>query len=386
MSDHVSGPRALADHAIDLTDLFAFPSPARPGSLVLAMDVFPNARPGSLFSDAAAYRFRIRPVSIPTGPAASPFAVGTDEWAITCTFAAPDPLDGSSRSSQRGTCLLPDGEAVTFRVDDEQSAAARGVRVFAGVRMDPFFMDVRREVEGRATGRLSFQTPGTNTLEGVDVLSIVVELDVAAVLAHAPGTLFAVAAETVSSGKLPLRLERLGRPEIKNILLIENGADHLNRDIDLRDLYNQEDPFRLAPDYLAAYRARLTASLHYLDGFDGKIDWPLSQDGSHPLTELLLADFLVVDIAHPYAEDSYLEIERALLQGRAHTTCGGRSFNDDVFDTLYTLYVTAGQGPRVSDGVDQATVRASRDFPYLAAPNPNPPVPDPGIPTTSASR
>jgi hypothetical protein len=247
-------------------------------------------------------------------------------------------------------------------------------------------MDVRREVEGRASGRLAFQTPGTNTLDGVDVLSIVVDLDVAAVLAHAPGTLFAVAAETVSSGRLPLRLERLGRPEIKNILLAENSADLVNHDIDLRDLYNQEDPFQLAPDYLAAYRARLNATLHYLDGFDGKIDWPLAQDGSHPLTELLLADFLVVDTAHPYAEDSYLEIERALLQGRAHTTCGGRALNDDVFDTLYTLYVTGGQGPRVNDGVDQATVRASNSFPYLAAPNPDPPVPDPGIPISSATR
>jgi hypothetical protein len=386
MSDHVSGPRALADHAIDLTDLFAFPSPARPGTLVLAMDVFPNARPGALFSDAAAYRFRIRPVSIAAGHASSPFAIGTEEWPITCTFAAPDPLDSGGRSSQQGTCVLPNHETVTFRVDDEHGGAVSGVRVFAGVRMDPFFMDVRREVEGRASGRLAFQTPGTNTLDGVDVLSIVVEFDVDTVLGHVPGTLIAVAAETVSSGKLPLRLERLGRPEIKNILLVENGVDLVNRDIELRDLYNQEDPFQLAPDYLAAYRARLNANLHYLDGFDGKIDWPLAQDGSHPLTELLLADFLVVDVAHPYAEDSYLEIERALLQGRAHTTCGGRSFNDDVFDTLYTLYVTAGQGPRVNDGVDQATVRASNSFPYLAPPNPNPPMPDLRILKVSATR
>ena len=69
-----------------------------------------------------------------------------------------------------------------------------------------------------------------------------------------------------------------------------------------------------------------------------------------------------------------------------HATCGGRSLNDDVIDTMYTLIVTAGNGPRVSDGVDQATVRASQSFPYLAPPNPNPPVPDPGIPTTPATR
>src|SRR5262249_14200760 len=155
-------------------------------------------------------------------------------------------------------CVLPNRQTVAFRVNDEQGGHARGARIFAGMRLDPFFVDVPREVESRATGRLAFQKPGTNTLEGANVLSIVAELDVAAVLGSAPGTLFAVAAETVvSAGDLSLRLERLGRPEMKNILLSQNGVDLVNRDIDLRDLYNQEDPFQLAPDYLGAYRARL---------------------------------------------------------------------------------------------------------------------------------
>jgi hypothetical protein len=90
------------------------------------------------------------------------------------------------------------------------------------LRLDPFFMDVPREVETRATRRIAFQAPGTNTLDGVNILSIIVELDVATVLGRAPGTLFAVAVETVTEGLLPMRLERLGRPELKNILLSEN--------------------------------------------------------------------------------------------------------------------------------------------------------------------
>jgi hypothetical protein len=385
MSDHVSGPRALADPAIDLTDLFAFPSPSRPGHLVLVMNVFPNARPGALFSDAASYRFRVRPV---TSPASSPgrlFDIGPAECALTCTFAVPAAPDAGGQAVQEGTCILPKGEAVSFRVNDERGSPAHGVRIFAGLRLDPFFMDVRREVDTRATRRLAFQAPGTNYLDGVDVLSIVVELDVATVLGPAPGPLLAVAAETVTAGPFPMRLERLGRPELKNILLSENGVDTVNRDVDLRDLYNQEDPFQVAPDYLGAYRARLNANLAFLDGLDGKVDWPPQPDGTHPLTELWLDDFLVVDVAKPYAEDSYLGIERALLEGRAHATCGGRSLNDDVIDTLYTLIVNAGHGPRVSDGVDQATVRASQNFPYLAPPNPNPPARDLGIPTAAAA-
>jgi hypothetical protein len=80
----------------------------------------------------------------------------------------------------------------------------------------------------------------------------------------------------------------------------------------------------------------------------------------------------VVDVSRPYAEHSFFEIEQAMLRGRAHATCGGRSLNDDVMDTLYTLLINAGGGPRIGDGVDQATAPASRTFPYLAPPNPPP--------------
>ena len=58
-----------------------------------------------------------------------------------------------------------------------------------------------------------------------------------------------------------MRLERFGRVFVKNQLLAELGVDTVNRDLDLRELYNQEDPFQLAPDYLGAYRARLNANL-----------------------------------------------------------------------------------------------------------------------------
>ena len=84
---------------------------------------------------------------------------------------------------------------------------------------------------------------------------------------------------------------------------------------------------------------------------------------------------MVVDVSKPYAEDSYFEIERALLKGASHETCGGRSLNDDVADTILTLLVNAGNDARISDGVDQQAVPAARVFPYLAPPDLNPPPP-----------
>ena len=386
MSDHNNSPRGVAEPAIDIGDAYVFPSPSRPGLLVLVMTVFPNAQPGALFSDAARYQFRVRPVTIPASGPGSRFEVGTDEFDITCTFAVPVMTDGAGNFVQEGTCTLPNGATVSFRVNDEQGAEAPGARVFAGLRMDPLFNDSTGYVETLATRQLAFQENGTNGADGWDILGIVVELDFATMLGRVPGTLFAVAAETLTTGDFATRLERLGRTEVKNILLSMNGVDMINGDLDVRDFYNQEDPFQLAPDHLSVYQARLNANLSFFDCLDGKLDWPRRPDGTHALTELLLADFLVVDVAKPYAEDSYFEVERALLEGRTHTTCGGRSLNDDVIDTLYTLIVNGNRGPRVSDGVDQATVRASQSFPYLAAPNPDPPDRDPGIPPSAAKQ
>ena len=87
-------------------------------------------------------------------------------------------------------------------------------------------------------------------------------------------------------------------------------------------------------------------------------------------------DYLVVDVTRPYAEQgSFLEIELAARRGEAHQTCGGRAPNDDVMDTLFTQLINAGTGPVIRDGVDRSTRPASHSFPYLAAPNPDPPEP-----------
>jgi Domain of unknown function (DUF4331) len=91
MSDHFSGPRAVAGPAADICDLFAFPSPERSGHLVLAMTVMPVAQPSALFSDAILHRFRLRPLTVAaTGPAAA-LAYGPEEQEIVfdVTFDAP---------------------------------------------------------------------------------------------------------------------------------------------------------------------------------------------------------------------------------------------------------------------------------------------------------
>jgi hypothetical protein len=366
MSDHLSGPRALTDPTSDICDTYAFPNPQRAGHLALVMDLFPFAGPTALFSDAVMCRFRLRPVTIAaTGPAAA-FGVSEREFTFDCTFEVP--VQRGSGTVQEGKCALPTGESVSLMVNDENGGRGNGLRVFAGLRSDPFILDGPAIKETLATHRLAFKEVGSNQLLGANVLSLVLEVECATLLGGGP--LFAVVGETLAVGKRPVRLERVGRPEIKNITMGWKGFDTVNRDLEIRDVYNDEDGFHLREDYLGAYRARLNANLAFYDGLDGKTDWPLDKNGGHPLTELLLHDFLIVDVSKPFAEDTYFEIEQAMLQGRTHKTCGGRSLNDDFIDTYYTLMINAGNGTRISDGLDHATVPASPVFPYLAPPNP----------------
>jgi hypothetical protein len=372
MSDHISGPRALADPIADITDVFAFPSPERPGHLVLVVNTMPFAQPSALFSDGLVYRFRLRPLTAGERSDPTPFAVDESEFGFDCVFT--DPAAGDGAGEQEGVCTTPGGEAVLFRVSDEQGGSEDGIRVFAGPRWDPFIMDAPAALKTIATGKLAFTDPSSIYMDGKNVLSLVVEVDCTK---HLIGVeLVGVVAETLTRGKFTVRIERVGRPEVKNMMLAPKQFDQVNRDLEIRDLYNLEDAFDLGDGYVGAYRARLNANLAFWDGLDGKTDWPGDGNGTHPLTEVVLADYLAVDVTKPHAEQgSFLEIERAIREGRPHETCGGRAPNDDVMDTLFTLMINAGSGPVIRDGVDQATRPASRTFPYLAPANPNPPKP-----------
>ena len=372
MSDHISGPRALAEPIADITDVYAFPSPERQGYLVLVQNTLPFAPSSAKFSDGLVYRLRLRPLTTDASSDAAPFAATEEEFLFDCVFSDPAAADGAP--GQEGVCTTPAGDTVTYRVNDEQGGSGHGVRVFAGPRWDPFIMDAPAALKTIATGKLAFTDPGAIYMDGKNVLSLVVELDCEQFLGSAE--LVGVVGETLTRGKLAVRIERVGRPEVKNMMLAPKQFDPVNRDLEIRDLYNMEDAFHLADGYEGAYRARLNANLAFWDGLDGKTDWPTDGDGMHPLTELVLADYLVVDTSKPYAEQgSFLEIERSVREGRAHETCGGRAPNDDVMDTIFTLLINAGNGPVIRDGVDQSTRPASRGFPYLSPANPDPPEP-----------
>jgi hypothetical protein len=373
MSDHISGPRALANAIADITDVFAFPSPDGEGRLVLVMNTLPFAKVSNAFSEGLIYRFRLRPLTANAAGEGAPFGAGPEkgakEYVFDCVFSPPINAEGQP-FEQEGTCTGPSGASVSFRVNDEEGGSAHGMRVFAGARWDPFILDAPAALKTVASGELAFAELGAIYMDGKNVLGLVVEIDTALL---GGATMVGVVAETLTRGTFNVRIERVGRPEVKNLILGPKQYDPVNQDLEIRDLYNMEDAFHIQHGYEGAYRARLNANLAFWDGLDGKTDWP-ANDSGHPLTELVLADFLVVDLTKPYQEQgSFLEIELASRRGQTHETCGGRTINDDVMDTFFTTLINAGNGPVISDGVDRSSRPASRAFPYLSAPNPHPP-------------
>jgi hypothetical protein len=359
MSDHFSGPAVIGDPSVDITDFYAFPSPERAGNLVLIMNAFPLATPQSSFSDVVTYRFRLRPLSRSGGG----ITYGEAEHAIDVTFGD---LEGAA--PQRGRVVAPDGRAASFVVGE--ALEQDGLRVFAGLASDSFFMDVEAALRTDMSGKLSFDT-AVNTVQLRDVLSIVVEIPIAPIVRRFGGVTLVggVAENLVTRRGKPMRIERVGRPEIKNFVLANPMRDARAKGIELRDLYNREDAFALSREYRPLYESRVDANLAFFDSLDGETAWPLGPDGRHPLRDLLIGDFLVLDLAHRFAPASFLEIERSLLENRPHASAGGRWLDDDILDEMLTLYVNGGRGERFGDGVDAPTKPASRSFPYVREPN-----------------
>jgi Domain of unknown function (DUF4331) len=359
MSDHFSGPAVMGDPAVDITDFYAFVSPERPGNLVLIMNVFPMATPQSFFSDVITHRFRLRPLT----RSGAGFTHGTSEYTVDITFD--DVQEGAS--VQKGNLVTSDGREASFLVGEvfEQD----GMRVFAGLASDPFFMDVEATIRTQMLGKPSFDT-AKNTVQFRDVLSIVVEVPFAPIVKHFQSiTLIGAIAENVvtRAGK-PIRIERFGRAEIKNVMLA-NLTDNLRTGVELRDLYNREDTFDLSAVYRPLYESRLDANLAFWDSLDGATAWSLGPDGRHPLRDLLMGDFQILDLAHAFAPGNYLEIERSILADRPNKSAGGRWLDDDILDDMLTLFVNGGKGARFGDGVDAPTKPASLSFPYVREPN-----------------
>jgi hypothetical protein len=113
------------------------------------------------------------------------------------------------------------------RVFDDPAADIADVFVFPRPEQ-PGRVVLVMTVFPRQLGRLSFKPTDTNANEGQNVLAIVIEADLAALLRPAAGPLLAVGGETVTAGGHPVRLEHTARAELKNFIMSDKNHDKVN--------------------------------------------------------------------------------------------------------------------------------------------------------------
>lgn len=356
-ADHVDGPITIKHPVADISDLFAFPSPHRAGHLVIAMDVYPFVSSRGHFSDKVTYSFVIKRVKKGGEGIDSAFETTGDEFSFHCNFITPHKHDKHTVA-----CTAPNDTEVIRSVDTVSEEDTDGIRLFAGRRSDPFIFPVEW-FTGFVTKGDYKPSPEPSKSARLNVLSIVIEFDVDAILPSGEGSLFAVAAETTTQDapdSAPRNIDRMGRPEITNGQLVRTTDEE-----DLRDEYNQLRTFELTPKNTQAYKDRLLSNLHYFDGLDGATDWLPGWDEA--MADMLANDYLVVDAAKPFTEQSYFEIENSMFRSQPHTRSGGRVPGDFVINVLLSTLVNAGHGP------DVAAVHVGGppqlQFPYLGEPN-----------------
>lgn len=356
-SDHIDGAVTTGHRVGDLTDLYAFPTPNKPGSLSIVLDTYPVVLDTGHFSEKVGYNIYLRRAMVrPSGQ-----QVGfdtSDEVMISCTFVTPDDTAGHV-----ATCKTSNGLMASTKYNVVQGQReGDDFRLFAGMRNDPFFFDANFATTLANKGRFPLLSLG-NIMDGINCLSIIMDIDVSKLFSGTPPSLIALAAQSVTDNGTR-QLDRVGRPEITNVSLVAQNEP------DLRDQYNLDRPFQVNPANQSQYRERLAKNIAFYDNVDGSKQW--SDQNRENLATILADDFLVVDISKPCSGVGFLEIEKSILQGKTHRTCGGRKPADGIMDILFTLYIGGFNGPLVTDGVTafkDGDFVVKNEFPYLAQPN-----------------
>lgn len=371
-SDHLDTPTVIADPRADIGDIYAWTSPdGRRLNLVMTIV-------GRTFSDKLQYVFHV--------DSGKRFGRTTATTSIVCRFPAANAVE----------CRA--GDADGARGDASSLVGLQGrnhrFRVFAGLRGDPFFNNVRgtRAAYQTATAALKNGTvdaagcpkfdratsqaildqwrhtdggPPANFLAGWTASSIVISVDLDVVTKG--GKMLAVWGTTSAPHR---QLDRAGRPLTGNALLGTIAPDEESDR--LKEQYNAATPATSAQ-----FIPEIQKGLALYDGFDGVCGNQLLANREAPpsmryrqLATLLADDRLWVNSASTVCTQLFA-VELANLAGRSALKgdCGGRTPDYDAANVYRSLLVD-GTTVSVDDGVHHGEREHSATvFPFLAAPD-----------------
>lgn len=326
-ADHLDSPTVKTDPAADINDVYTFINPNDSRELIVAATLIPLATSATQFSNSVAYRFHIDN------------GIAGDETTVTCRF----------KKAGEVQCVGNNGLAAK----GAQGAIVAGqhLRVFAGLRDDPFFFDLAAFNTTRDTLTPSFTNPGLNFFSGLNGMAIVLGIRSDRVTAKGAAPVLKVYASTarVDDERLgtSTQIDRMGRPAINTALI------DLLASTGKKDAYNAS---ATPANWAGQFQAEMAGNLAALDTLDGVTGNALAP--SNALASILVDDRLQID-TRVAACDAYLAVELGVAG-----QCGGRTLARDIIDDTLGAVV----GPGVSDFVANDSVFLS-DFPFLGNPN-----------------
>jgi hypothetical protein len=449
-SSHSEAPLISEDPRADNTDLYAFVSPDNTNTVTIIANYipleapasgpnFPTFDPSVLYAinidqngdgkDDLSYQFRFQtPTKNPntflynTGPIAS---LTDPNWNRPTTYTVT--LVQGRKKTVLGTDLLTPPDNIGPRSTPSYSTLAAaavhslpgGLKVFAGQRDDPFFVDLGSIFD--LAGLRPFNpfhllplaaAPGVDALKNDNVHSIVLQVPISQVTAF-PSTTIGIYAnasrqrETViqkdgtKTGKGRwVQVSRLGEPLINEVLIPLGKKDYWNRTDPADD--QQFESYYLNPELSGLQNVLYGAPPQ---GHSGGALAPIQTTGRTDLTTILLTGVPALNYTGPHESDM-LRLNTAIVPGAqgacpggtasgaapdrmgvlAGDLCGfpnGRRLGDDIIDIDlrafaqgYGTFLNGLLGlPNLSpnnqlgDGVDANDVSFSSTFPYVADPH-----------------
>lgn len=372
-SDHLDTPTVIANPQADIGDIYAWTSPdGRRLNLVMSIV-------GHSFSDRLEYTFHV--------DSGTRFGRTRKSTSITCRFPAGNiECRAGAADSVYGDASNPSG------IPGEKGR----FRVFAGLRDDPFFNNVRGTRAAYQTAAAALRNgagldaagcpkfdaatsraildqwrhtdggPAKNFLAGwtSSALVISVDLDVVATA----GRLLAVWGTTSAGGK---QIDRAARPLTGNALLGTIAADDVSDN--LKEQYNAASPATSA-----RFIPEIEKGLALYDGFDGQCgnQWLAGHAAApmryHALATLLADDRLWVNTESGVCTQLFaVELANLGKQHAMRQDCGGRSPKYDAANVWRSLLVD-GTTTGVDDGLHHDEREPSAVvFPFLAPPDPD---------------
>jgi hypothetical protein len=174
-ADHIDAP-SVASTSSDITDYYAFQSPQNSSNMVFVANLQglldPTATASASFDEQVMVEFNIDN----TGDAVEDLVIQAifNDGKVQ-VYGPVQPMDTGleSRVETTGTFIEAD---ITRYGNSPMIGENAGIKVFAGPRDDPFFMDFAQYGEIIAGNATSFNNPGSDTFAGTNVMSVVIEV------------------------------------------------------------------------------------------------------------------------------------------------------------------------------------------------------------------